>query len=150
MKRGFSLLTAIIFVVVLATLAALALSMSTQSVKETNDVYLKAQAELLAKSATEYAIMAITAHERNATNGCLNEIHASHRVNGEDWFNIDIEFRYFRDNTADATIVPCNTFAEDVATLQSHYLVQIDTTVTTSADISTEPIRYFRRTIQRP
>ncbi len=37
MRKGFSLITAIIFLVTIATLGALSVSLSTQSVKKTTD-----------------------------------------------------------------------------------------------------------------
>ena len=60
MRKGFSLITAIIFIVLVATIAALALSFSTFSTKQTSDLFLREQAELLVQSGTEYALLAIS------------------------------------------------------------------------------------------
>ena len=56
MRRGFSIISTIFFTVLLASLAAFALSFSSLSVKQTNDVYLERQAEILATSALDAAI----------------------------------------------------------------------------------------------
>ena len=56
MRRGFSIISTIFFMVLLASLAAFALSFSSLSVKQTNDIYLQRQAEILATSALDAAI----------------------------------------------------------------------------------------------
>ena len=56
MRKGFSLITAIIFVVLVATLAMFSINTSATTAKQTSDVFLREQAELLAQGATEIAI----------------------------------------------------------------------------------------------
>lgn len=75
-RRAFSMLTAIIVIVLMATVAALIVTLSGKMVKETTAQFQREQAALLAKSYTEYAIMAVTANDRNATN-CLSDINAT-------------------------------------------------------------------------
>ncbi len=147
MKRGFSLITAIIFMVLLATLGALGLSLSTQGVKQTTDIYLKTQAEFLARSVTEYAIMAVSAHEVNAANGCLNQVTASYPSAGASaMFNMRVDIRYFGNGLPGG----CNTMADNVLHADSNRVMQFDTYVWSVNNVSTEPIRFHRRTIQRP
>ena len=74
MRKGFSLITAIIIMILLATLLTLSISLSSQSVKQTTDIFLKAQAELLARSATEYALLAISGHDRDGSGNCLEDL----------------------------------------------------------------------------
>lgn len=144
MKKGFSLITAIIFILLVATLGALALSLSAQSAKQTGDLYLKTQAELLARSATEYALLAISAHEINATTGCLNEINATY--GNPNMFNINVDIKYFGRGLP----VACDTLANNVQERESNITVMIDTYVEANNTISSEPIRFHRRTLQRP
>ena len=73
MRQAFSMITAIIVIVLMATVAAFIMSLSGKMVKETTTQFQREQAMLLAKSYTEYAIMAVTANEHNSTN-CLNNI----------------------------------------------------------------------------
>ncbi len=146
MKKGFSLLTAIIFIVLLSTIGVLALSLSSQNVKQTSDAYLKTQAELLAISATEYAVMAMTAHEINATNGCLNTIDATYPNATNPMFNIRVDIRYFGNGLP----IGCDTMADNVINSDSNVTAQVDTYVTSATGIASEPIRFHRRTLQRP
>ncbi len=147
MRRGFSLITAIIFVVLLATLGALGLSLSTQGVKQTTDIYLKTQAEFLARSVTEYAIMAVTAHEINVANGCLNQVNATYPANGAGaMFRMRVDIRYFGVGFP----AGCNMMDDNVSFADSNKTMQFDTYVWSDNNISTEPIRFHRRTIQRP
>ena len=57
MRRGFSLIMAIIFLVLVATIGMFSLNTSAVTAKQTTDIFLREQAELLAQSATELAIL---------------------------------------------------------------------------------------------
>lgn len=146
MRRGFSMITAIIFIVLVATLGALALSLSTQTTKQTTDLFLREQGELLAQSATEFALLAFSAHEINATNGCLQQINAQYPQAGANaLFDINVTLRYLGNG------LPCNAgfiINNAVATNDSNLTLIIDTLVTSSA--GTEPISFHRRTLQKP
>ena len=147
MRKGFSLITAIIFLFVVATLSILALSMSTQSAKQTTDQYLKIEAELLAKSGTEYALLAISGHEVNATNGCLNHIDIKYPTSGATYtHDVNISIMYIGNGLP----AGCTQLGTDIATADSNRTVIIDTIVTTNPAVSLEPIRIHRRTIQKP
>ena len=71
-RKAFSMVTAIVVIVLMATVAMLVMSMSGKMVKETTAQYQEEQANLLAKSYTEYAVMAVTANNR--TVNCLTTI----------------------------------------------------------------------------
>lgn len=146
MKKGFSLLTAIIFMVLVATIGALALSFSTFSVKQTRDLYLREQAELLLQSGTEFALLAISGHEINATNGCLNYINTSYPETTPPLFNINISINYIGNGLPTSN---CNILDNNISTIDSNITVIIDTIVQ-DHNVSTEPIRLHRRTIQKP
>jgi len=73
MRKAFSLLTAIVVIVLMAGVTSLVLNTAGKIVKETTGQYRKEQAILLAKSYTEYAILAIQGHNM-AVNGCLTTI----------------------------------------------------------------------------
>jgi type II secretory pathway pseudopilin PulG len=74
MRRAFSMITAIFVIVLMATVAVLILNLSGKMVKETTAQFQREQAMLLAKSYTEYAVMAVTANDRNGTGNCLTDI----------------------------------------------------------------------------
>ncbi len=72
MRSAFSMITAIFVIVIMATVAMLVTNLSSKSVKATTSQYQRAQAMLYAKSYTEFAILAITAHDR--TTNCVQTI----------------------------------------------------------------------------
>ena len=139
MRKGFSLLTAIVFLVLIATITALSISLSTQSVKQTGDVKLKSQAELLLRSGTEYALLAIS----GAPNGCLKQVNISY----DSMFDINASIMYIGNGFSGTN---CIQLGSDINTSESNRTVIIDTIVTTKEGIITEPIRLHRRTIQKP
>lgn len=159
MKKGFGIIMAIIFIVIIATIGALSLSLSTKGVKETSDIYLKTQANLLLKSATEYAILAFSAHDRNATNNCINDINMTYPVAGPNrLFDIQIILAYLQNPPGN---VACRSFRgnpnatnnpdrEQITNPDSNFIMRVDVIVQTAPGVSTEPIRLHRRTIQKP
>ena len=153
MRRGFSLITAIIFIVLVASIAALALSFSSFTTKQTSDLFLREQAELLVQSGTEFALLAISGHQINAANGCLNSINSQYpQAGAAAIFDINITINYLGNGLAAASNNNCNILSDTVVTVDSNITVIIDTIVSTNTDnnISTEPIRLHRRTIQKP
>lgn len=151
MRKGFSLLTAILFLVLVATLGALALSYSTLSAKRVPDTYLRSQAELLLQSSTEYALLAISGHEVNATNDCLENINATFSRDGStNLFDINISILYFYEGTAVSCPTLNGSTTGNIITPESNRTVIIDTIVSSNPTLTTEPIRLHRRTIQKP
>jgi type II secretory pathway pseudopilin PulG len=150
MRKGFSLITAVLFLVLVATLGALALSLSTQSAKQTSDVFLKEQAELLLQSGTEYALLALSAHDHSVK--CLEQINATYTPDGATvLFDINVSLRYFGIGLPANCPTPSGLInANNIDTNESNMTVMIDTIVSSRAGISTEPIRLHRRTIQKP
>jgi len=73
-RKAFSMLTAIIVIVLMATVAIFIMNLSGKMVKETTIQYQREQAMLLAKSYTEYAMMAVMANDRNSSGKCLYTI----------------------------------------------------------------------------
>ncbi len=145
MRKGFSLLLAIIVMITIATLMALMISLSTTTAKQTTDIYASEQTKLLAKSATEFALLAIGAHDRTATGNCLSDINMSYSDNGEKLFDIRVSMRYFG-----LTTITCPSFGA-ITTPESEGTVLVDVTITgTDATSSSTPIQYHRRTIQKP
>ena len=150
MRKGFSLITAIVFMVLIASIAALSLSFSTFSTKQTTDLFLREQAELLLQSGTEFALLAISGHDIVATNNCINAINSQYpQAGAAAIFDINITINYMGSGLPAAG---CNILSNAVDTNDSNLTVIIDTIVETTPDnnISTEPIRLHRRTIQKP
>jgi type II secretory pathway pseudopilin PulG len=81
-RKAFSMLTAIIVIVIMSSIAMYVLSISSKMVKETTAQFQREQAILYAKSYTEYALLAATANDSNVTNQCLTDIDAPSSING--------------------------------------------------------------------
>ena len=78
-RKAFSMLTAIVVIVTMAVIAAYVTSTAGKSIKITTDQYRTEQAMFLAKSYTEYAIMAVSADAREGAAGsdtCLRDINS--------------------------------------------------------------------------
>jgi len=92
MRNGFSMVTAVFIIVIMATVGIFVMNLSGKIVKSTTTQYQHEQAELYAKSYTEYAILAVTGNDRSSD--CLQTIsttidnyyrvrtHISYIVNG--------------------------------------------------------------------
>jgi len=72
MRNGFSMVTAVFIIVIMATVGIFVMNLSGKIVKSTTTQYQHEQAELYAKSYTEYAILAVTGNDRSV--GCVETI----------------------------------------------------------------------------
>jgi len=147
MRRGFGLITAIVIMITVATLMTLMIGLSSTSVKVTLDLYLKEQAELLSRSATEYALLAISGHENNVS--CIENINIAYpQTNPTHEANVTIWYL-----GSGLPLASCNNvLSNNIDTNESNLTVIIDTVVSVNQANSgvTEPIRVHRRTIQKP
>jgi len=87
-RKAFSMITAIFIIVLMSSVAAFIANISGKMVKETTAQYHREQSVLLAKSYTEYAIMAVTANEHNLST-CLNDISGNYGI-----YNITVNISY--------------------------------------------------------
>ena len=150
MRSGFSLVVAIIFMVLVATMATFALSLSATTSKHTTDIFLREQAELIAQSATELAV-------RNLLETTFNAANCPTLPANRPFLNIN-----FPDNantlfTATVDVVEIfgvmngcgNPIALNAAGVShSTGTVILDVTVTSVPGLNI-PIRFHRRTIQK-
>lgn len=146
-RSGFTLIMAIFLLLAIAAMLGAMISYTSETSQKTTDIYMKEQAILLAKSATEYALLAISAHDRTATGNCISDIDTTYTAGGIRMFDINTSIRYF----GLGSIAGCPNLAATIATPESNGTVIIDVTVTeNSATRNLNPIRYHRRTIQKP
>jgi type II secretory pathway pseudopilin PulG len=141
-RGGFAMIMAVTVIVIVATIMALSLSLTTQTTKKTTDLYLYEQAVLLSKSATEYALLRI------AQDGPCT--HTNDLVNFSDpsgLYTIDIILKYIY--TTNCAIASDNYFPAGTLMSTPEQNGSIIMDVTVSTNVGTEPIRYFRRTIQK-
>ncbi len=149
-RGGFAMIMAIILIVVLSTIMAIMLELTQKTTKETTNLYLKEQAVLLAKSATELALLEISGYDRNATIGgkpaikCLSHINAVY-PKAAPIFDINTTIRYIGLNCSKKD----SNYIKTIDTPESNGSVLIDTSVTSTPGTSIQTIRYFRRTLQK-
>jgi len=145
-RTGMAMIMAIIVIVTIATILALSLQLSTKSSKKTVDLYLYEQAALLSHSATEYTMLKIS----QATPCSIDRLDFNY--NGS--FDINATMHYISvagspcDGNAslDGTNIATVTYpSSNCATV----IIDIAVSVPKSLNLTSEPIRYFRRTIQK-
>jgi len=148
MRRGFGLITAIIILVIVSTLMSLMISLSSTSVKQTTDIFFKEQAELLAISAVEYGLLALSGHN-NSVN-CVENVNISYPNTLVPTHEANLTFYYIYDK--DTTPTCNNILASNIETSMSNITVIVDVRVAVRQDNTgiTEPIVIHRRTIQKP
>jgi len=141
-RNGMAMIMAIAAIIIISTIMALAIAMTSQTTKSTTDLYLHEQSILLAKSATEYALLKI-AQENNSTNPCKV---TSLNFNENDIYDINVSISYIY-----TTMCPtASSSYTTVETEEQNGSVLIDVAVSvTDTTVATEPIRYFKRTIQK-
>lgn len=143
-RSGFAMILAI-FVMVLIALGGVALlKNSAIASKYVGNNYLRAQAELLAVSATEFAVMRAQGFNTNANANCLDQLDITvNDANNAPMFDIDISYAYsFRGagNGLCTNILAANTGKDT--------MMLLDITVT-DRNLGTEPIRVHKRTWQK-
>ena len=141
-KNGIAMIMAIAVIVILATIMALSLSLTTKTTKKTTDTYLYEQAILLSQSAADYAMLEMS----NVAPCSLASITPFTYNNG--LFSVDISvltYMSYAGSSCDGNVTTAPNI--HITEPQSDGTVVLDITVTSTA--GTEPIRYFRRTIQK-
>ncbi|MCI7501168.1 MAG: hypothetical protein MSA54_04410 [Campylobacter sp.] len=115
MKKGFSLILAIIFILLIASIGTLSMSISSSSAKTSINLFIHEQAKLLADGAAEYAIMKVQQNNFAAT--CVDEIEINYPSDQSPTFKANISITYIGDRT---TIAHCTNKIESEKTgLQS-------------------------------
>ena len=90
MRKSFSLLVTIVFMVVMSVIGYMILQFSTSTVNHTTRSFVSTRANLMLRSATEYAILALQGHDFSG--GCLNSINYT---GGDNFFDVNITYHYF-------------------------------------------------------
>lgn len=156
MRRAFSLIAAVFFIVMLATIATVALSIATMSVGNTASVYTKEQALILAQNATEYTVMAMKVHDYNQN--CLETVTLHYPEAANPLFTATVNIYYLDQNVATNTAgtapVACTanhiigrTNINNQATRQTRSAI-LDVTVRQNGTSVGMPITYNRQTLQ--
>ena len=136
MRKGFSLLLSIIFMVVMAFIGIMIMKFSASSAKHASNSMMDIRANLALRSATEYAILALQGHDFK--NGLIKDINLSYP-----FFNANIKYHYFLTN--------CPSNSEDcskIYTQDTNGSVLVYVTVTSK--LPQFHIRKVKITLQNP
>ena len=147
MKKGFSLILAIIFILLVASIGALSMSISSSSAKTSVNLFIHEQAKLLADGAAEYAIMKVQQNNFAAT--CVDEIEINYPNGTSPTFKANISITYIGDRE---TIQHCtNQIVSDKTGLQSIIISgQVRSLLDGGAGNSRENLAYSFTTTQIP
>ena len=154
-RSGFAMIMAIFFMIVIATLLSYMLASSAGTSEKTTKVYLNEQAQLLAKSAVEYALLRASGFNRDpdgvpgsGDEGCLTNLFIQYPTAGATAiFDITVTISYHGLGIAGCT---GNGTVNNIATAESVGTMLIDVYVKDNANLHLEePVRYHRRTLQK-
>jgi len=98
-KKAFSMITAIFVIVIMATVTSLIMNVTGKTIKATTSQYQKEQAQLLARSYTELAILYVMHYDRRTTPNCLETISDHFGATGSNGYDIRINIKYLGNNT---------------------------------------------------
>jgi type II secretory pathway pseudopilin PulG len=153
LRSGFSMLIAIMALVLIAFLSSIVLSISSKMIKETTNQYQHEQAQLYAKSFTEYAIMALTANDRTQT--CLEDIDGViGDPNNGNGYRIRVRMAFIGNGIGKGDVSKCSSTRQlenNVTTTKSPLSAIIDVYVEYKDPDNTSGawFTYHRRTLQK-
>ena len=100
-KKAFSMVTAIFVIIIMATVSSLIMNVTGKTIKETTQQYQKEQAQLLARSYTELAILRVIDTNRSAAgaNPCFEEINENFGAKaGFYGYDVNVTIKYIGNN----------------------------------------------------
>ncbi len=151
MRKGFSLIFALFVIVLVAGIISLSLRYAKSSIIKTTTLYEKESAELFLNSAVELSLLAISAYERNSTNGCLRDINITSK---DQRFiaSVQIKWYYLLNGSNDATYCNNDGLTHIITTSDSHgmAMLEVEVEANTTHPKNSMPLRIIRRTLQRP
>ncbi len=147
-RRGFGIITAIVLLVLIATVGMMIMSIAATSSKKATDDYLRIQAEMLARSATEFALLRVQGFNRadSSNSKCLENVNIDANP-----FEANATISYFLESGESVKLTECkNQLVKDVSDHDLNGTIMIDVVVTTKDATTSEPIRIHKRTLQKP
>lgn len=139
-RSGIAMIMAIFVMIILATIMAFTIQMTTKTAKRAVDIYVEDQAILFAKNAAEYAVYKISKnHDCNLT---------SYTATLQTYYQINVNISYILSDPN--TACPTSDIAlTSVGNADAYAYARIDVTVTVDNDaVATEPLRIFRRYVE--
>ena len=147
LRSGIAMIMAIAVIVILATIMALSLALTSQTTKRSTDLYLYEQAILLSKSATEYALLRISQSAPCTLTFSDLNFNPPAPLN---YYDINISVHYVYNPMPAACTAAGANYTELVTTPEQNGSALIDVSVSVNdTTVATEPIRFFKRTIEK-
>jgi len=153
-RKAFSMLTAIVVIVLMASVGAFVMNLSGKMVKTTTTQFQREQAMLLAKSYTEFAIMSVMSND--VTTNCLQTIQSNNVIRAENQGGFDVTVQIAYIGNGSGRITPCDgvrKLSDTIVTLRSPLNILVDVYVKYQ-DVdglvpNTSWITYHKRTLQK-
>jgi type II secretory pathway pseudopilin PulG len=159
LRKAFSMLTAIVVIVLMSTVAMMVMNLSGKMVKETTSQFQREQAMLLAKSYTEYAIMAVMSNDRNGTGNCLRDIDGQIKIDNSssatvakgNGYRVRVRISYIGSAAEVSSCASTRILSSSVSTFKTPLNIVVDTYVDhKDPQNTTGPwITYHKRTLQK-
>jgi len=151
-RGGFAMILAIFIVVLVALGGVMLLGKAALGSKFIGDNYLRAQAELLAQSAIEFGVMRAQGFDISGGR-CLENLNITvNDTTGRAMYDANISYAYsFRGLAPGGAATLCTAAHILEVNTSKDTMILMDVTVTTRTDVnlSTEPIRIFKRSWQK-
>lgn len=143
LRDAFSMITAVFLIVIMSTIGIFVMNLSGKVIKTTTAQFQDAQAQLYAKSYTEFAILAVTGHDRGSN--CIEEITGT--IAGD--YSIRTYIAYIG---ANAEIGNCSGTRQlgNSLTTKTPLTIMVDVYVNyTDLDDANQTLTAHRRTVQK-
>ena len=148
LRKAFSMITAIFVIVIMATIAGFVMNLSGKIVKATTAQYQHEQAELYAKSYTEYAVLAVTGHSR--TVNCVETINGTIGDINQGGYAMQVRIAYIGLASEISNCLPVRQLSTAVTTTTTPMTIVIDAYVKyKDPDNTAQKITVHRRTIEK-
>jgi len=154
-RNGFAMIMAIFFMIIIATLMSYMLNATAETAERTTKSYVNEQAQLLAKSAVEYAILRVSAFDRDPGNTgsdttCLDGFNVTYPDAASPMYNIRVNIAYHGLGAGVDAKCTANGTQAVINTDESVGTMLIDVYVEDADELNLdEPVRYHRRTLQK-
>lgn len=146
MKKAFSMILAIIFIVAVASIGALSISLSNTGAKTSVNLFFKEQAKLLAQGASEYAILKVQQNDFATT--CKDEIEVRYPNFDNPTFVATVKLTYIGANPDTGILKHCTNKISSTSNLPLEAVI-INTHVESRIE-GQENITYSLTTTQVP
>ena len=138
-RKAFSMVTAIFVIFIMASLSALIMNVTGKTIKATTQQYQKEQAQLLARSYTELAILYALYYDRTAGAGSCLETITDYFGTAPNGYAIRIDIQYIGNSTL---LNGCNNTISPIAGTQGTWTDNSDNFYSTISMVIDTYVRY--------